>query len=105
MNREQQIAVVMVMLLQNPQVGRDNTLDGIAIHIFETKILGNDAYFVDYDRPVVLNECYAVGKEADERLRRGRSAEEFYGSLLEVIDIDALCEERWGVRPSLDEAA
>ncbi len=95
MNREQQIAVVMVMLLQNPQVGRDNTLDGVAHHIFENKILGNDAYFVDYDQPVSWNECYAVGKEADERLRRGQSADKFYGALLEVLDRDALCAARW----------
>jgi len=96
MNREQQIAAVMVMLLQNPQVGRDNTLDGIAIHIFETKILGNDVWFLDYAKPVGLNECYAVGKEADGRLRRGKSADEFYGALLEVFDEQAAIDAWYG---------
>ncbi|MEN0115395.1 MAG: hypothetical protein AAGD15_01625 [Agrobacterium cavarae] len=84
MNREQQIAIVMVMLLQNPKLGLESTVDGIAHHVFETKALGNDRYIIDYDQPTSWSECYAVSKEADERLRRGQSAVQFYGQLVDT---------------------
>jgi hypothetical protein len=89
MNREQQIAIVMVMLLQNPKLGLESTVDGIAHHVFETKALGNDRYIVDYDQPTSWNECYAVSKEADERLRRGQSAVQFYGQLVDTPSLKA----------------
>lgn len=79
----------MVLLLQNPEIGLDNTVDGIAHHVFKTKALGNDRYIVEHDQPTSWNECYAVSKEADERLRRGQTSAQFYGQLVDKTSLKA----------------
>lgn len=81
MNREQQIALVMIFLLQTPEVPYNSTIDGVANIVHSLEFL-RDPYFDEYDRPADWNTVYAVVKEADERLRRGATAEAYYGELV-----------------------
>ncbi len=75
MTDEKKIARAMVAMLNNPSICINNTIDGVANTFWVNR---RSIFRENLDN----NEIYQITKEADERLRRGKTASKFYGSLI-----------------------
>lgn len=86
---EMEVATAMAILIANPKVGRDNTIDGVVDFVWNTnydnKVFDNMPHYKAEDGCPSWSHLYQIVKEADERLRRDHTASEYYGALIDAL--------------------